>query len=96
MNAYQFENLDRIDIAMQLANRVTGLGEFSSKGQLFTLDSFMKITEVDDIFVLLFTRYTSVDHVLILTKNGLGYILGVFFTNTSGHPAGKVQGLSQN
>jgi hypothetical protein len=22
--------------------------------------------------------------------------LGVFFTNTSGHPAGKVQGLSQN
>jgi hypothetical protein len=24
---------------------------------------------------------------LILTKNGVGYILGDFFTNSSGHPA---------
>jgi hypothetical protein len=26
---------------------------------------------------------------LILTKNGLGYTLGDFFTNSSGHPVGK-------
>jgi hypothetical protein len=26
-------------------------------------------------------------HLLILTKNGYGYILGDFFTNSSGHPA---------
>jgi hypothetical protein len=29
----------------------------------------------------------NVTHVLILAKNGLGYILGDFFTNASGHPA---------
>jgi hypothetical protein len=28
-------------------------------------------------------------NVLILTKNGLGYILGDFFTNSSGHPDAK-------
>jgi hypothetical protein len=31
-------------------------------------------------------------NVLILTKIGLGYTLGDFFTNSSGHPAGQQGG----
>jgi hypothetical protein len=30
-------------------------------------------------------------YVLILTKNGLGYILGCLFTNSSDHPAAYVR-----
>jgi hypothetical protein len=33
-----------------------------------------------------FPRCMEVMFVLILTKNGLGYILCHFFTNSSGHP----------
>jgi hypothetical protein len=33
------------------------------------------------------TQSHSQGYVLILAKNGLGYILGEFFTNSSGHPA---------
>jgi hypothetical protein len=62
--------------------RVTRLGEFSPIGRLNTLGIFVKITE---IFGLLFSRGKSC--LLIFTKNGLGYILGDFFTNASGHPA---------
>jgi hypothetical protein len=32
--------------------------------------------------------------VLILTKIGLGHILGYFFTNTSGHPASDQRGAN--
>jgi hypothetical protein len=39
-----------------LLNRVTRLGEFSPLGQLFTLSSFSKITEVAQTFGLLFPR----------------------------------------
>jgi hypothetical protein len=42
--------------------------------------------------------FRSKAHVLILTKKWLGYVLGVFFTNSSGHPeddqTGKNYGLS--
>jgi hypothetical protein len=61
------------------------LGEFSPKARLFTLGSFSKITQGAEKFgAILFQR---IDYVLILTKNGLGYILGDLFTNSSGHPA---------
>jgi hypothetical protein len=44
------------------------------------------ITEVVHISVLLISP-PSLKYVLILTKNGLGYSLGDFFTYSSGHPA---------
>jgi hypothetical protein len=46
----------------------------------------MKIIEVVHIFLQLFP-YVSSEYVLCnFDKNGLGYILGDFFTNSSGHP----------
>jgi hypothetical protein len=30
-----------------------------------------------------------ISYIFILSKNGLGHILGDFFTNSSGHPAGR-------
>jgi hypothetical protein len=48
------------------------------------LGGFSKITELAQIFGLLFPQRSS--YVFILAKNGLGYILGDFFTNSSGHP----------
>jgi hypothetical protein len=33
--------------------------------------------------------FHSINYVLNLTKNGLGYTLGDFFTNWSGHPVPK-------
>jgi hypothetical protein len=32
------------------------------------------------------TIFSGKNYVLILTRNGLGYILGNFFKNSSGHP----------
>jgi hypothetical protein len=59
------------------------LGEFSPIGSLFTLGSFVKITEVAPIIALLFNGKI---YVLIISKTELGDILGDFFTNASGHP----------
>jgi hypothetical protein len=39
------------------------------------------------------TFFNSTSYVLSLTKNCLGYIVGDFFTNPSGHPA---PGIKQN
>jgi hypothetical protein len=62
------------------------LGEFSPVGQLFTLACFKKIAEVAPFWAgCSFPRKKSYE--LILSKSGLGYILGEFFTNSSGHPA---------
>jgi hypothetical protein len=49
---------------------------------LLTFDSFLKTAEVDDIFGLLFLRIRSC---INFGKNGFGYILGDFFTNSSRH-----------
>jgi hypothetical protein len=43
-------------------------GGFSPIGLMFTSDSFLKITEVAQIFWLVFSHGTK--YVLILTKNG--------------------------
>jgi hypothetical protein len=50
------------------------------------LGSFLQITEIAQIIGLLIS---TKNYILIMTKNGLGYILGDFFTNVSGHPVGK-------
>jgi hypothetical protein len=52
-----------------------------SIGQLITLDSFMKILKVATIFLLLFFLVKVVFYFF----NGLGYILGDFWHETSGH-----------
>jgi hypothetical protein len=67
----------------EILSRVTRLGEFSLIGPLFTVGTVLKITEVEQIFGLLFPRYRNV---LILTKKCLGYILVDFMTKSSGHP----------
>jgi hypothetical protein len=82
---------------------VTRLGEFSPNGQLFTLGSFPKITQVFQNVGLLFSKYRlciTYYVCMYVTKIIFGYILGYlcnknvffcyilgyFFTNSSGHP----------
>jgi hypothetical protein len=56
----------------------------SPKGRLFPLGSYLNITEVAN-FLGYFIEWL---HLFInIDKNGLGYILGYFFTNSSGHHA---------
>jgi hypothetical protein len=74
--------------AVSARARVTRFGEISPIGRLFTFSSFLKLTEVAQIFGLLFfhdTRYVCT-YILILPINGLGFVLGDSFTNSSGHP----------
>jgi hypothetical protein len=61
------------------ASRVTRLGDFSPIGRLFTLTSFLEMTEVRKGVGPFFPRCEL--------RNSFfdGYSLGVFFTNTSGH-----------
>jgi hypothetical protein len=64
-----------------VANRLQGdqIGRFFSVGKLFTLGMGLKIAKVAKKFRLRFSA----------EKNGSDYILNVFFTNSSGHPARK-------
>jgi hypothetical protein len=48
------------------------------------LGSFLKITEVAQNFLAAFFHEKRL--CIILDRNGLGYILGNFFTYSSGHP----------
>jgi hypothetical protein len=41
------------------------------------------------------TFFNGKSYVLILLNSGLGYILGEFFTNASGHPGGSAAPVSQ-
>jgi hypothetical protein len=63
---------------------VTRLGEFSPIGRLFPSGSFFENYRNSTNNWATFFRYESC--VLIFTRNGMGYILGDFFTNVSGHP----------
>jgi hypothetical protein len=65
--------------------RVTRFGEFWAIGRLLTLGRFSKITEVASAVGLPFT-YVVKFYELILTKFGLGCVLGEFITNSSGRP----------
>jgi hypothetical protein len=53
--------------------------------QYFMLGSFVKMAKLAQFFGVLF--YHCKKYVLIVTKKLLGYVLGDFFTNASGHPA---------
>jgi hypothetical protein len=61
-------------------------------GILFTLSNFFKIPKEDQMLWL--HLFTKKSYVQILINNGLGYILGEFFTNSSGHPACELYRLS--
>jgi hypothetical protein len=72
-------------VPFSLAGRVTGLGEFSPIGRLFTLGCFFENYKISlNYWVTFFHGETCA---LTLTTNGLGYTLGDFFKNLSGHPA---------
>jgi hypothetical protein len=60
------------------AARVTRLGDFSPIGWLFSLGSFLENYCCSPKFLTSF--FNGQSYVLILTNNGLGYILGDFYT----------------
>jgi hypothetical protein len=68
----------------QNKSRWTRLGEFSPIGRLFSLASFLEITEGAQYWLLLFHVRINFD------KNGLSYSVGDFFTNSSGLSETKV------
>jgi hypothetical protein len=76
-----------------VSEQVTGLGEFSPLGDLLLWAVFSKTTSKAPILSAIFL---ILSHVIILPKNGLGHILGNFFTNSSSHPASKGGRLSLN
>jgi hypothetical protein len=69
-----------------LLTRVTGFVELRLLGEsLLCVCSFLKITEMAQFFGLVTPRYKLC--INFDPKSGLGYILGHFFTNPSGHLA---------
>jgi hypothetical protein len=67
--------------------RVSRLGENSSFWRLNTLGIFVKLTEMAQTIGLFFRGKS---YVFNFHRNGLGYILGDFFTDTSGHPGNRM------
>jgi hypothetical protein len=57
---------------------VTKLGEFSPIGRLFSMGSFVKITEVTQFLAQFLLRKKPYIRYVIMAKNGLGYIFGHF------------------
>jgi hypothetical protein len=69
--------------------RVTRLVEFAANEWNYTLVSFIKITDVAQNVGLHFFLKSRLG--INFDENGLGYILGDFFTNSSGQPWLRVQ-----
>jgi hypothetical protein len=69
-----------------LSSRVTRLGEFLPNGRLISFGSFFNYRSGPNFRATFFYGKSCV---FILAKNRLGYILGDFFTYTSGHPVKK-------
>jgi hypothetical protein len=65
------------------------IGRILAQWPLFTLGRFPKITKVAEFFgaTLFDCTYIHKMYVLGYLKDVLGYILGDFFANSSGHPA---------
>jgi hypothetical protein len=63
---------------------VTRLSEFSPNGRLFALGSFLENYRISPHFCATFILFVSLW--FNFDKNGLGYILGDSFKNSSGHP----------
>jgi hypothetical protein len=62
------------------------VGAISPDGRLWTPVILLKITKSPKAFGILFSLVKIVYYAM-LTKNGMGYMLGDFFANSSGHPA---------
>jgi hypothetical protein len=72
----------------RLSSRVTGLGEFWAQS---VIGFFVQVIENYRISPSVWaTIFHGKFYVLILTKNELGYILGDFFTVSSGHPVSRM------
>jgi hypothetical protein len=71
--------------------RVTRLGELSPFGRLFSLEFFLKLPTVRPNSWTSFVFSKS--YVLTLSKKGLDFILGDFFTNLCGHPGVRANGI---
>jgi hypothetical protein len=67
-------------VVLTLAGRATRLGQFSSIW-LHTIGQFFLRKRPKFMGYFFPQRFE-----LILPKNGLGYILGIFFANSSGRP----------
>jgi hypothetical protein len=78
---------------IMLSSRVNRLGEFSHIGRLFNLGSLLENYRDRPNCVLIFPLYVHNSYALILTQKPLGYILGIFFSNSSGHPDFKQQSV---
>jgi hypothetical protein len=66
------------------------LNESSPNGRMFTYfgQFILNVTKVAHISV--FTYFLSIEYVIILTKNCMGYFFGaIFFSNSSGHLASQ-------
>jgi hypothetical protein len=63
------------------------IGRICAYLEIVFFGQFLENNKVDRIFILLFPH--SHNYVSILTKKRLGYNLGDFFTNSSGHPASE-------
>jgi hypothetical protein len=77
-----------IEVKQLVGARVTRFGEFSPIGWLLTLGSFCK--QIKNSTIHWATCFHGIGCVLIFKRNWLGYILGDFFTNASGHPGWSV------
>jgi hypothetical protein len=70
-----------IEKRRSVVDRVTRVGEFSPNGRPFSLGHFFENTKLAQILQL--HMYSALKtYVLILTKYGLGYILGDIFSLT--------------
>jgi hypothetical protein len=63
--------------------KVTRLDDFSPIGRLFTMGSFLRSQKQPYIWATFIHQKIQA---IKFTKNGLGYISGDFFKNSSGHP----------
>jgi hypothetical protein len=66
------------------------LGEFSPILRLYVYIGLLFENYIPKQCTLLGYVYNAASYVFIMTKNGLGYILGDSFSNSSGHPEGKL------
>jgi hypothetical protein len=69
------------------AKEIDQIGRFFAHWEIAYFGQLLKITEVAQIFELLFPRLKLCD---TFDKNGFGYILGDFFTISSDHPDAKM------
>jgi hypothetical protein len=75
---------------LQLLKSQTGWTDWANFRQLGDCLLWAVLFKITEIFWLLFPQYKKVcTYLLFLTRNGSGYTLGIFFTNSTSHPSSK-------